>query len=88
MKNLIVILSIIFLHGCVASSGQLLAISEKETQCRPGQHERVQIQNYKLGITTSTWTYYCNDQWFNCYASDTLKNPYCRQVLSSGDAVK
>jgi len=88
MGKSIIVLSALLLQACVASTGQLLAISEKESQCRPAQHEKADIQNYKLGITTSTWTYYCNDQWFSCYASDTLKNPHCRKVSAQGEAVK
>ena len=82
------VLATALLTGCVASESALLHVSESSTNCTQLPHEKAVIRGYRLGLFDSEWTYECQDKYWHCFATDTLKEPHCRRVDANGESIK
>jgi hypothetical protein len=82
------LIATVLLAGCAATDSQLRQVSESTTGCKPLPHEPAGVTQYRLGMFDSSWTYTCQDKYWNCYATDTLKDPHCRRVDTHGEAIK
>lgn len=60
--------------GCAATTAQLQSASSGQVGCPP---EAIQVADYKLGMSSSSWTASCNDARYFCSGSDTLKGVSC-----------
>jgi len=62
------------LMGCAASNAQLRAVSSGHVGCSP---DEIGIENYSLGLTTSSWAAVCRGKTFYCSGTDMLKDVGC-----------
>jgi hypothetical protein len=60
--------------GCAASTAQLQSVSSGQIGCKP---DVIQVEDYKLGVTTSSWTASCDGSKYFCSGSDMLKGVTC-----------
>jgi hypothetical protein len=76
MKPLLVLAAILLsgLSGCAASNAQLKSVSSGHVGCAP---DEIAIENYNLGVSTSSWTALCKGKAFFCSGSDMLKGVSC-----------
>jgi hypothetical protein len=72
--RLLAVLSLITAAGCAASTAQLQSVSSGQIGCKP---DAIQVEDYKLGATTSSWTASCDGAKFFCSGSDMLKGVSC-----------
>jgi hypothetical protein len=76
MKHLLMVGAILALglSACAASNAQLRSASSGHVGCAP---DEIAIENYNLGVSTSSWTALCKGKSFYCSGSDTLKGVSC-----------
>jgi hypothetical protein len=60
--------------GCVASRGELRALSSGKTGCPP--HE-IAISNSQVGLKTASWTAKCRGKIYFCAGDDMLRGVTC-----------
>ncbi len=66
------------LCGCVATTGELQAISSGDTGCSP---DAISIADYQLHVNTSSWTATCHNNAFFCSGTDQLKDVHCKHEV-------
>lgn len=62
------------LTACAASNAQLRSVSSGHVGCAP---DDITIENYNLGVSTSSWTAQCKGKAYYCSGSDMLKGVSC-----------
>lgn len=60
--------------ACAASNAQLRSVSSGHVECPP---DDIAIENYSLGVSTSSWTAHCNGKAYYCSGTDMLKGVSC-----------
>jgi hypothetical protein len=60
--------------GCAATTAQLQSASSGQIGCQP---DVIQVEDYKLGASTSSWTASCDGSKYFCSGSDMLKGVSC-----------
>lgn len=72
--RLFVALFLVASAGCAASTAQLQSVSSGQIGCKP---DAIQVEDYKVGATTSSWTASCDGAMYFCSGSDMLKGVSC-----------
>lgn len=76
MRRVALLVVLLGSAACAASPARLQSVTSGQIGCPP---DAIQVSDYKLGVSTSSWTATCNDTKYFCSGSDMLKGVACAQ---------